>query len=210
PARPRLLRRGWPAAADAEHVGGRAAHEGRALPGAQPAAAPNAHPRGPRDVGRRRGRGAPARDHPDAASHARRGRRLGARGGAGAARHQGFIERLAARPGVRVKPGDALVVLGNQELASREAVAEARVRELRARYDAERPNDTVRMQIVEEELRYSVEELARVRQRLAGLILRANTEGTFIIPQPESLPGRFVKTGDLLAYVLDLQRVTVR
>src|SRR5207249_2582118 len=72
---------------------------------------------------------------------------------------EGFIERLAARPGVRVKPGDALVVLGNQELASREAVAEARVRELRARYDAERPNDTVRMQIVEEELRYSVEEL---------------------------------------------------
>src|SRR5213594_52344 len=123
---------------------------------------------------------------------------------------EGFIERLAARPGVRVKPGDALVVLGNQELASREAVAEARVRELRARYDAERPNDTVRMQIVEEELRYSVEELARVRQRLAGLILRANTEGTFIIPQPESLPGRFVKKGDLLAYVLDLQRVTVR
>src|SRR5207247_1983953 len=123
---------------------------------------------------------------------------------------EGFIERLAARPGVRVKPGDALVGVGNQERASREAVAEARVRELRARYDAERPNDTVRMQIVEEELRYSVEELARVRQRLAGLILRANTEGTFIIPQPESLPGRFVKKGDLLAYVLDLQRVTVR
>ena len=123
---------------------------------------------------------------------------------------EGFIERLAARPGVRVKPGDALVVLGNQELASREAVVEARVRELRARYDAERPNDTVRMQIVEEELRYAVEELARVRQRLEGLILRANTEGTFIIPQPESLPGRFVKKGDLLAYVLDLQRVTVR
>ncbi len=123
---------------------------------------------------------------------------------------EGFIERLAARPGVRVKAGDALVVLGNQELASREAVAEARVRELRARYDAERPNDTVRMQIVEEELRYSVEELARVRQRLAGLILRANTEGAFIIPQPESLPGRFVKKGDLLAYVLDLQRVRQR
>src|SRR5207245_2195806 len=98
---------------------------------------------------------------------------------------EGFIERLVARPGARVKAGDPLVVLGNQDLVSREAVVEARVRELRARYDAERPNDTVRMQIVEEELRYSVEELARVRQRLAGLILRANTEGTFIIAARE-------------------------
>jgi putative peptide zinc metalloprotease protein len=123
---------------------------------------------------------------------------------------EGFIDRLVAGPGSRVNVGDVLVVLGNTELASREAVLEARVRELRARYHAEKPNDEVRAQIVAEELQYSLEELTRIRQRLAGLVLRASTEGTFIIPQPESLPGRFVKKGDLLAYVLDLQRVTVR
>jgi putative peptide zinc metalloprotease protein len=123
---------------------------------------------------------------------------------------EGFIERLVAVPGARVKPGDALAILGNPELLSRRDVLRARVRELRARYDAERPTDTVRAQIVEEELKYSLKELERVQQRLSGLILRARTEGSFIIPQPESLPGRFMKKGELLAYALELHRLTVR
>jgi len=123
---------------------------------------------------------------------------------------EGFIERLAAPPGGRVTPGALLVVLQNRELAARAAVLEARVRELRARYAAERVGDTVRAQIIDEELRYTVKELARARERLAGLQLHARTEGTFVIPQPESLGGRFVKKGELLAYVLDLGRLTVR
>lgn len=123
---------------------------------------------------------------------------------------EGFIERLVAPPGARVRPGGLLVVLRNPELVARAAVLEARGRELRARYDAERPVDTVRAQIVEEELGYAVKELERVRERLAGLSLRAGAEGSFVIPQPESLPGRFVKKGELLAYVLDVQRIIVR
>jgi putative peptide zinc metalloprotease protein len=123
---------------------------------------------------------------------------------------EGFITRLLAQPGARVKAGEPLVELSNPDLVSREAVVEARVRELTARYHAEKPNDEVRAQVVAEELQYAEEELGRVRQRLQGLVLRANTEGSFIIPQPESLPGRFIKKGDLLAYVLDLHRVTVR
>jgi len=123
---------------------------------------------------------------------------------------EGFIERLAGVPGERVRAGDVLVVLRNPELLAREVVLDARARELRARYHAERPFDTVRSQIVEEELTYALKELGRVRERLAGLALRAGTEGTLVIPQPESLPGRFVKKGELLAYVLDLGRVTVR
>jgi len=80
---------------------------------------------------------------------------------------EGFIERIVAPPGSRVKPGDLLVVLTNRDLVARREVLEARVRELRARYDAERVSDTVRAQIVEEELRYAGQELGRVRERLA-------------------------------------------
>jgi putative peptide zinc metalloprotease protein len=123
---------------------------------------------------------------------------------------EGFIERLSARPGARVKRGDELLVLSNPELVSREKVVEARVRELRARYDAEKVNEPVRSQIVDEELRYALQEQQRVRERLAGLVVRAGTNGDFIIPQPESLPGRFIKKGDLVAYVLNLEVVTVR
>jgi putative peptide zinc metalloprotease protein len=123
---------------------------------------------------------------------------------------EGFIERLVAPAGGWVKAGDLLVVLRNPELVTRREVLEARVRELRARYDAERAQDIVRSQIVDEELRHALRELGRVRERLDGLALRAGTDGTFVIPQPESLPGRFARKGELLAYVLDLHTLTVR
>jgi putative peptide zinc metalloprotease protein len=123
---------------------------------------------------------------------------------------EGFVERVVAAPGTRVRRGDPLVVLDNPDLVSRERVLDARVRELRARYDAERTADTVRAQIVEEELAYAGKELERARERLAGLEVRAGTEGVFVVPEAESMPGRFAKKGELLAYVLDLKRLTVR
>jgi putative peptide zinc metalloprotease protein len=123
---------------------------------------------------------------------------------------EGFIQRVAAPDGARVRRGDLLVVIRNPELVARAAVLDARVRELRARLDAERPVSTVRAQIVEEELAYAREELGRVRERIEGLNLRAGADGTFVVPQPESLPERFMKKGELLAYVLELHRLTVR
>lgn len=123
---------------------------------------------------------------------------------------EGFIERVVVSPGARVRRGDRLVVVRDPELATRADVLSARVRELQARYNAERPVDTVRAQIVKEALEYAARELARVRERLAGLELRAGTEGAFVIPQAESLPGRFIRKGELLAYVIDVQTITVR
>lgn len=53
-------------------------------------------------------------------------------------------------------------------------------------------------------------ELARVRERLAALTVRAGVDGTFVLPMAENLPGRFVKQGELLGYVVELDRITVR
>nr|MBI3612006.1 HlyD family secretion protein [Nitrospirota bacterium] len=36
------------------------------------------------------------------------------------------------------------------------------------------------------------------------------SEGTFVVLQPEDLPGRFVHKGDVLGYVVDLSMITVR
>jgi putative peptide zinc metalloprotease protein len=64
--------------------------------------------------------------------------------------------------------------------------------------------------MLEEEQRYIEERLARAREREADLIIRSKTRGTFVLPKAEDLPGRFVKRGEVLAHVVDVNTITVR
>jgi putative peptide zinc metalloprotease protein len=123
---------------------------------------------------------------------------------------EGFVDRVVARPGSRVRKGEALLVCRDPVIANREMVQAARVRELEARRDQERTADRVRMLIVEEELASARAELARLRERLAGLTIRSGVDGTFVLPLAENLAGRFVKKGELLGYVVELDRIVVR
>src|SRR5439155_26094807 len=45
---------------------------------------------------------------------------------------------------------------------------------------------------------------------IKDLVVRSGTSGRFTVPIPEDLPNRFVQKGELLGYVLDNQRTTVR
>ena len=122
----------------------------------------------------------------------------------------GFIQRVLVPSGTRVRAGDALVECDDPELRARGAVLVARERELKARYDEARPTDPVKAQVVGEELAYVRHELARVREQLVELVRVAKVPGMLEVPTPESLSGRFVKKGDLIGYVVDLDRLTVR
>jgi putative peptide zinc metalloprotease protein len=122
----------------------------------------------------------------------------------------GFVTRIVATPGARVARGDTLVVLRDAEITARVEMLAARVRELRAQYDAQRPLDQVKAAIVQEELRYAQEDLARASQRAAELTIKSGVAGTFVVPTPDSLPGRFVRKGEQLAYVVELGTLTVR
>ena len=123
---------------------------------------------------------------------------------------EGFIGEIVAAPGSRVERGDILMRLRDPEVTTRAAVLGARVRELQARYDAEKPVDQVKAAIVLEELSFAREDLARASQRAAELTIRSGTNGTFVVPTPESLPGRFVKQGERLAHVVELETLTIR
>lgn len=123
---------------------------------------------------------------------------------------EGFIERVIARPGSQVRSGDLLFETRDPVLESRARVLVARQKELRARYDAERPTDLVRAAVVQEELWYVEAELARARTQLGLLAVRSQAEGTFVVPAEADLPGRFVKRGELLGHVVKLDRIVVR
>jgi putative peptide zinc metalloprotease protein len=123
---------------------------------------------------------------------------------------EGFVERIAVRPGAEVREGDLLIECRDPLLGTRARVLEARLRELRARYDEQRPADRVKAAVIQEEVRYVQQDLDRVREQISGLTIRSRTRGTFVLPGAEDLPGRFVRRGELLAYVVVLDRITVR
>jgi putative peptide zinc metalloprotease protein len=122
----------------------------------------------------------------------------------------GFVERVVASPGARVAPGDVLFICRDPDLRTEAAVLAARLRELEARYAEQAQRDLVQAQIVEEERRYAAERLAEVRRRIDGLTIRSRTAGEFVVPLAENIPGRYVRRGEVLAYVVELDTITVR
>lgn len=122
----------------------------------------------------------------------------------------GFVRRLAQPPGSRVVPGMPLIEAEHPDLAAREVVLRAQLDALRAKLDSEQFADRVRAAVTREEIALKVNELAQVQERLAALRATAQTSGVFHVPRAEDLPGRFVKRGDVLGFVLPERAAHVR
>lgn len=126
------------------------------------------------------------------------------------AKTEGFVKSVVVQSGQHVQKGDRLIICENLELSTEGAVLEGRLLELQARYRSQWPTDRVKASILEEELAYVKNELAEVRRRINDLIVLSPSDGTFVSPQAADLPGRFVKRGEQLAFVVDLEQIRVR
>ena len=122
----------------------------------------------------------------------------------------GFVTRVLARPGAAVRRGEPLATMGDPVLESRERTLEGQLAELESRYQSERQVRLVRAQMTLDQLRSAQAELARVRERLRDLTLRAPVDGDFALAGAEDLPGRFLKQGTPIGYVVADARLTAR
>jgi putative peptide zinc metalloprotease protein len=122
----------------------------------------------------------------------------------------GFVERIVARPGSRVQRGEILIICRDPQLTTRVKVLEARLNELETRYMEQWLTDIRQARIIKDEISHVQEQLARARERVADLVIRSRAEGVFEVPDATSLPGRFVRQGASLGYVLDLTALTAR
>jgi len=123
---------------------------------------------------------------------------------------EGFIERLLVPADSTVERGQALIETQDPFLNTRVAVLEAQLKELRAQYDALIGTDRVQAAMVREEMQAVDANLKRSREREADLVYRSTASGRFVVPNAADLPGRFVKKGQLVAYVVEPQALTVR
>ena len=127
------------------------------------------------------------------------------RGGA-----DGFVQRVMAAPGARVKKGEPLLEAADPLLVPRIRALEAQRDELEARYYAERVDSLVRAQMRLENLKSVEVELSRARERARDLVVRSPSDGLFAVAAAEDLPGRFLKQGELVGYVVPEGRPTAR
>ena len=122
----------------------------------------------------------------------------------------GFVREIVAQPDSLVQPGEVLFITEHPRIQAEARVLVARVKELHARFAEQRPVDLVKAAIIEEELAYARDQLARMQRRLDDLVVRSRAAGQFVVTAPQDLPGRFVKQGDVLAHVVERRHLTVR
>lgn len=122
----------------------------------------------------------------------------------------GFVTRVLAQPEQQVRAGQALIECHDPELEARSRVLRAQLAELDARYSAAQVGNRVQTGVIEEQRTHLREALAQSRRREAELVIRAPSDGVFVIADPRNLPGRYAQRGEMLAHVADRAARTVR
>jgi putative peptide zinc metalloprotease protein len=123
----------------------------------------------------------------------------------------GFIGRLLVANGSQVEAGQPLIEAYDPFLDAKADVLEAQLRGLRRKYTAVRTTDQAEAAVLQEEIKGVVSDLARARERQRELLIASPRAGMFVAPVEQDMPGRFVKKGQLVGFVIDdSDRLTAR
>lgn len=122
----------------------------------------------------------------------------------------GFVNTIDFPADGKVRPGQTLVTLTNYELIARSERVDAQLAEARSRlrsvYD-----DRIETGLASAELQRFQEERADIDRNLARTVVNALASGTAIIQDPQTLPERYLKRGEVIGYVMHPERpLTVR
>lgn len=122
----------------------------------------------------------------------------------------GVVTRLLAEADTLVDRETPLIETDDPFLRQEVRLLEALRRELEARLTAAQIEDRSQAQVVREEINVVKADLARARERLDNLVIRSEVAGRFVVPGAADLPGRFLRRGELVAYVTEGGRADVR
>lgn len=122
----------------------------------------------------------------------------------------GFIKMVAVSNEQEVRQGDILIVCENPDLIAKLEVLEAQLKELQVRYRDSIFRDRTEAEILKDEIERVQAELERTREQVMQLEIRSQVDGVFLIPQAQNLPGRFIRRGMPLGYVINFSQVLAR
>lgn len=122
----------------------------------------------------------------------------------------GTIDKILSPPNEQVTTGGALFSLSDPIIKARVSLYEAELQEYQLRLDAVKVLDLVQADILREQIRHTKAGLSLDLERLEKLTVRSPNEGIFIVRDVKNLRGRFVKNGNLMAYVVGKSDPIVR
>jgi putative peptide zinc metalloprotease protein len=123
---------------------------------------------------------------------------------------EGVIDRIVTKPGTEVSPGDLLIQCSDPLLPARIRVLESKYAELLALYDSQILLDRLKAQITAEQISHVTNQLQDAREKASELAVYSQAKGIFLVSFPQDLPGKFVRRGEVLGYVVEPSMVTIR
>jgi putative peptide zinc metalloprotease protein len=126
------------------------------------------------------------------------------------AKAEGFVTEVLTSPGADVAAKRQLVALADPILNAKVAVAQALLQEMQLRFEAVKQLDRVQAAVLQEQVQRLTGTLADYRVRQEDLTVTSTQDGRFVLPRAEDMPGRFLKRGDLLGYVIGDNDLVVR
>jgi len=106
---------------------------------------------------------------------------------------------------------DAPLLRGVDPFLSAEVdIYRARLKQLYAVYNAQPLRKRVKRKMLLDEIQLIKGDLHQTEEKLAKLLIRSPARGSFILIDARNLPGRFVKKGELLGYIVSEHRPTIR
>ena len=123
----------------------------------------------------------------------------------------GFVGELQVKNEQIVSAGTPVVKIYDPFIDSQAKIAKAKLQGLQSQYRAELgTKKIVEAELVKEKLRVADYELRYALNKINDMTLVTNKSGKLLIPDESDLPGRFVRQGELLGYILDNSASTVR
>ncbi len=113
-----------------------------------------------------------------------------------------FIKQVLVEANSKVQKNEKLLLCVDPFLESELGELRAGVLELQAFQQAEPLRNSVQRDIWKSKIRTVQAKLDRTRERKEQLIVRSPGNGLFVLPEVQNLPGRYVKQGTMLGYIL--------
>ncbi len=126
------------------------------------------------------------------------------------AAHDGFAGNLFIAHGQQVEADTTVLELHDPFLKTELKIARAKLSKLESEYRAKRMQNLFEAALAKEEVTVAESEYDFILEKNQSMSIKASTTGTLVIPNADDLPGRFVRQGELLGYIVDRAPNTVR
>ncbi len=122
----------------------------------------------------------------------------------------GTVREIARPDGAAVAAGEVVVRMEDPNLAGRLAILDARLRENELRLRATAFGDQVEAQVLRDRIALLQDQIAGLGERQAALAVAAPGDGRLVLPGERSLPGRMLRQGELIGYVVGREPLALR